>query len=116
MERREAVNSSCRSLAQEARRRPAICRVICRAPAAVDVGAGAAVAGPTEATEPGRAAESADATPPTTRTTGGNKFEPNETGSRGATTVGGQRHPGSKSIGSTLSKIVKGIKKALTHE
>jgi hypothetical protein len=48
--------------------------------------------------------------------TGGNKFEPNRTGSKGATSVGGQRHPGSTPIGSTLGKIVKGLKKALTHE
>ena len=65
---------------------------------------------------PTPAADSADTARPTTRITDGNKFEPQRTGSKGATTVGGQRHSGSKSIGSMLGKIVKGIKKALTHE
>lgn len=47
---------------------------------------------------------------------GGNKFEPQRTGSRGATTIGGQKHSGSTSIGSTLGEIVKGIKEALAHD
>lgn len=61
-------------------------------------------------------ADSAETAPPATRATGGNKFEPQRTGSKAATTAGGPKHSGSTSIGSTLGKIVKGIKKALTHE
>ena len=58
----------------------------------------------------------ADTEPPATRTTGGNKFEPQRTGTQGTTPIGGQRHSGSMSIGSALGKIVKGIKTAVAHE
>jgi hypothetical protein len=59
-----------------------------------------AVADTTDATETGPPAASADTAGPTTHITGGNKFEPSLTGSNGSTTVGGQRHSGSKPIGS----------------
>jgi hypothetical protein len=57
-----------------------------------------------------------DTEPPATRTTGGNKFEPQRTGTQGTTPIGGHRHSGSMSIGSALGKIVKGIKTAVAHE
>jgi hypothetical protein len=91
-----------------------------RAPAVVDVAgdddAGTAVADTTDATESGPAAGSVAAEPPASRITGGNKFEPEQKRSDRATTVGAQRHSGSTPIGSTLGKIVKGLKKALPHE
>jgi hypothetical protein len=74
------------------------------------------VAEPTDEAEPDQAAEKADTEPAAARITDGNKFEPNQTGPKAATTDGGQKHSGSTPIGSTLGKIVKGIKKALTHE
>ena len=74
------------------------------------------VAEHTDEAEPDQAAEKADTEPAAARITEGNKFEPNQTGPKAATTVGGQKHSGSTPIGSTLGKIVKGIKKALTHE
>ena len=88
-----------------------------RAPAVVDVAgdddAGTAVADHRRDGErPGRVA----AEPPASRITGGNKFEPEQKRSDRATTVGAQRHSGSTPIGSTLGKIVKGLKKALPHE
>ena len=91
-----------------------------RAPAVVDVAAddnaGTGVANTADGTETDPAAGSVDAERPATRMSGGNKFEPNRTGSTGATSVGGQKHSGSTPIGSTLGKIVKSVKKALTPE
>jgi len=81
------------------------------------VSTGAATPSP-QAPPPSASSEPAvpDTEPPATRTTGGNKFEPQRTGTQGTTTIGGQKHSGSMSIGSALGKIVKGIKTAVTHE
>ena len=78
--------------------------------------ADAPVARTADAPDSDPAVTDADTTGPTTRITGGNKFEPNPTGANTTTSVGGQRHSGPKPIGSALGKIVKGIKKALTHD
>ena len=77
---------------------------------------GAAGADTSDAPETKPAAARVHTERSTTRITGGNKFEPNPTGSNGATAVGGQRHSGAESICSALGKIVKGLKKALTHD
>ena len=77
------------------------------APAVVD-GAVADTAGPSE---PDRAAAT---------TTGGNKFEPRQTGGKTTKPPGGQNSSGSPSIGhdigSALGKIANDIKKATTHQ
>jgi len=79
-----------------------------------------AVAAPADLSGTHPAVETAEAVPSTTPMTRGNKFEPGMVGSAGSTTAGGQNHSGPVSIGhdigSALSKIVKDVKKAVTHE